>query len=61
MREVLKEVGIDNLRFMMISRNSDKSIDFDFESVIKNKDNPVFYVQYAHARCMSILNFIILD
>ena len=47
MREVLKEVGIDNLRFMMISRNSDKSIDFDFESVIKNKDNPVFYVQYA--------------
>jgi arginyl-tRNA synthetase len=57
MREVLKEVGIDNLRFMMISRNADKSIDFDFESVIKkNKDNPVFYVQYAHARCMSILN-----
>ena len=41
---------------MMISRNADKSIDFDFESVIKNKDNPVFYVQYAHARCMSILN-----
>ena len=33
MREVLKEVGIDNLRFMMISRNADKSIDFDFESV----------------------------
>ncbi len=57
MREVLKEVGIDNLRFMMISRNADKSIDFDLESLIKkNKDNPVFYVQYAHARCMSILN-----
>ena len=41
---------------MMISRNSDKTIDFDFDSLkIKNKDNPVFYVQYAYARCMSIL------
>ena len=56
MREVTKEVGADALRFMMISRNSDKTIDFDFDSLkIKNKDNPVFYVQYAYARCMSIL------
>ncbi len=56
MREVTKEVGVDALRFMMISRNSDKTIDFDFDSLkIKNKENPVFYVQYAHARCMSIL------
>ncbi len=56
MREVIKDVGVDALRFMMISRNSDKTIDFDFDSLkIKNKDNPVFYVQYAYARCMSIL------
>ena len=56
MREVIKEVGVDALRFMMISRNADKTIDFDFDSLkIKNKDNPVFYVQYAYARCMSIL------
>ena len=57
MREVTKEVGVDALRFMMISRNSDKTIDFDFDSLkIKNKDNPVFYVQYAYARCMSVLD-----
>ena len=56
MREVTREVGVDALRFMMISRNADKTIDFDFDSLkIKNKDNPVFYVQYAYARCMSIL------
>ena len=56
MREVIKEVGVDALRFMMISRNADKTIDFDFDSLkTKNKDNPVFYVQYAYARCMSIL------
>ncbi len=56
MREVTKEVGVDALRFMMISRNAEKTIDFDFDSLkIKNKDNPVFYVQYAYARCMSIL------
>ena len=52
MREVIKEVGVDALRFMMISRNADKTIDFDFETVkLKTKDNPVFYVQYAYARC----------
>ena len=57
MREVTKEVGVDALRFMMISRNADKTIDFDFDSLkIRNKDNPVFYVQYAYARCMSVLD-----
>ncbi len=57
LREVTKEVGADALRFMMISRNADKTIDFDFDSLKnKNKDNPVFYVQYAYARCMSILD-----
>ena len=57
MREVLKEVGVDAIRFMMISRNADKKIDFDLDIFLqKNKDNPVFYIQYAHARCMSIIN-----
>ena len=56
MRDVMNEVGTDVLRFMMISRNCDKKIDFDFEIFLqKNKDNPVFYVQYAYARCRSIL------
>ena len=41
---------------MMISRNADKKIDFDFEIVkSKTKDNPVFYIQYAYARCMSLI------
>ena len=41
---------------MKQEKNADKTIDFDFDSLkIKNKDNPVFYVQYAYARCMSIL------
>ena len=55
LREVLDEVGKDALRFMMISRSSEKIIDFDFDLVkLKTKENPVFYVQYAHARCCSI-------
>ena len=55
LREVLNEVGKDALRFMMISRSSEKIIDFDFDLVkSKTKENPVFYVQYAHARCYSI-------
>ena len=55
LRDVLKEVGKDALRFMMISRSSDKVLDFDFDLIkSRNKDNPVFYVQYAHARCCSI-------
>ena len=57
MREVLKEVGVDAIRFMMISRNADKKIDFDLNIFLqKNKDNPVFYIQYAYARCTSIIN-----
>ncbi len=56
LRDVIDEVGADVLRFMMISRNCDKKIDFDFEIFLqKNRDNPVFYVQYAYARCKSIL------
>ena len=56
LRDVVKEVGSDVIRFMMISRNADKKIDFDFDLVLsKSKDNPVFYVQYAYARCMSLV------
>ena len=56
MREVLKEVGTDAIRFTMISRNADKKIDFDLDVFLhKNKDNPVFYIQYAHARCSSVV------
>ncbi len=55
--DVLKKVDSDALRFMMISRDSKNTIDFDFKFVQeKNKDNPVFYVQYAHARCKSLIS-----
>ena len=56
LREVLKKVGTDPIRFMKISRSPDKKIDFDLKTVLeKTKDNPVFYIQYAYARCKSIL------
>lgn len=54
--ELIDEVGVDATRYMMLSRSSDQPIDFDIE-VAKKKDasNPVYYVQYAHARICSIL------
>ena len=56
LKDVYNEVGSDALRFMMISRDAQSTIDFDFKSVReKNKDNPVFYIQYAFARCRSLL------
>ena len=55
LREVVDEVGVDAVRFMMLYRRSDAPLDFDFEKVTEqSKDNPVFYVQYAHARCHSV-------
>ncbi|MCF1468431.1 arginine--tRNA ligase [Agrobacterium vitis] len=55
LRDVVEEVGRDSVRFMMLYRKSSESLDFDFAKVTEqSKDNPVFYVQYAHARCMSI-------
>ena len=55
LREVVEEVGRDPIRFMMLYRKSDAPLDFDFAKVTEqSKDNPVFYVQYAHARCMSV-------
>ena len=54
--ELIEEVGVDATRYLMLSRSSDQPIDFDIE-VEKKKDatNPVYYVQYAHARICSIL------
>lgn len=55
-REVIEKVGRDAFRFMMISRKSDAHLDFDFQKVLEQtKDNPVFYIQYAHARCYSVM------
>jgi arginyl-tRNA synthetase len=55
LREVVDEVGRDATRFMMIFRKNDAPLDFDLAKVVEqSKDNPVFYVQYAHARCASV-------
>ncbi len=55
-REVIDEVGADALRFIMLTRKNDAPFDFDLGKVIEqSKDNPIFYVQYAHARCCSVL------
>ena len=55
LREVVDEVGRDATRFMMIFRKNDATLDFDLAKVVEqSKDNPVFYVQYAHARCASV-------
>ena len=55
LREVVDEVGSDAVRFMMLFRKNDAPLDFDLAKVIEqSKDNPVFYVQYAHARGHSI-------
>jgi arginyl-tRNA synthetase len=56
LREVVDEVGLDAVRFMMIFRKNDAPLEFDLAKVIEqSKDNPVFYVQYAHARTKSAL------
>jgi arginyl-tRNA synthetase len=56
MREVIEQVGRDVFRFAMLTRRSDQALDFDFAKVVEqSKENPVFYVQYAHARASSVL------
>ncbi len=56
LRDVVDEVGKDVFRFMMLIRKNDQALDFDFAKVTEqSKDNPVFYVQYAHARATSVL------
>lgn len=55
LRDVVDEVGSDAVRFMMLYRKNDASLDFDFAKVTEqSKDNPVFYVQYASARANSV-------
>ncbi|MFC0283246.1 arginine--tRNA ligase [Camelimonas abortus] len=55
LRDVIDEVGPDPVRFMMLFRKNDAQLDFDLAKVVEqSKDNPVFYVQYAHARCASV-------
>ncbi len=62
LREVVDEVGSDAVRFMMLYRKNDAPLDFDFAKVTEqSKDNPVFYVQYAHARCHSVFRQVARD
>lgn len=61
-REVVDEVGKGVFRFIMLTRKNDAMLDFDFEKVMEqSKDNPVFYVQYAHARAKSALRLAAED
>jgi arginyl-tRNA synthetase len=56
LRDVVDEVGVDAVRFMMLFRKNDAPLEFDLNKVIEqSKDNPVFYVQYANARAKSVL------
>jgi arginyl-tRNA synthetase len=56
LRDLIEEVGKDAVRFTMLTRKSDAQMEFDLDKVVEqSRDNPVFYVQYAHARCRSVL------
>jgi arginyl-tRNA synthetase len=60
LRDIIDEVGRDVVRFIMLTRRNDQTLDFDFAKVTEqSKDNPVFYVQYAHARCRSVLRLAV--
>ncbi len=55
-RDVIDAVGSDVIRFIMLTRRSEQTLDFDYARVTEqSRDNPVFYVQYAHARACSVL------
>ena len=56
LRDVVDQIGPDVTRFVMLTRKNDAPLDFDFDKAVEqSKENPVFYVQYAHARVMSVL------
>jgi arginyl-tRNA synthetase len=56
LRDLLDEVGKDAVRFTMLTRKADAQMEFDLDQAMaQTRDNPVFYVQYAHARCRSVL------
>jgi len=58
LRDLLDEVGPDPIRFMLLTRTSDTTMDFDLDlAVAQSEKNPVYYVQYAHARISSILRY----
>jgi arginyl-tRNA synthetase len=62
LREVVEEVGRDSVRFIMLTRKNDAPLDFDLAKVLEqSRDNPVFYVQYAHARARSVLRNAVAD
>jgi arginyl-tRNA synthetase len=61
-KEFLKEVDKDSVRFMMLNRSNDVELDFDFDKVLeKTRDNPVFYVQYSYARISSLFRSLNID
>ena len=56
LRDLIDEAGRDVVRFIMLTRKQDSQMEFDLDKVLEQtRDNPVFYVQYAHARCRSVL------
>ena len=60
--DLINEVGKDATRFIMLNRSSDVELDFDFDSVIeKSKENPLYYVQYCHARITSVFKNLQMD
>merc|ERR1711906_19103 len=60
--DLVKEVGKDATRFIMLNRSSDVELDFDFDNVIeKSKDNPLYYVQYSYARISSVFRHLEKD
>jgi arginyl-tRNA synthetase len=62
LREMVEQVGAGAVRFFMLTRDPKSSLDFDFAKVVEqSKDNPVFYVQYAHARIKSVLRLAAQD
>jgi arginyl-tRNA synthetase len=62
LRDLIDEVGKDVVRFIMLTRKNDSQMEFDLEKALEqSRDNPVFYVQYAHARCYSILRNALED
>jgi len=61
-KQVVDEIGSDALRFLMLTRKNDAHFDFDLNKAIEqSKDNPIFYVQYAHTRCCSVLKNVIKE